>query len=199
MRALEVVLSALDPATLDPPESVLAQIPPRPPGSEKTRELFRGRTDPVLDPLGAAATAAGMVVRALLQPARATRLVDFHRRDSAQPGLEVVLESLIDRVFDAAPPASPRYEEIRRVTQTVTVAGLIELSSDPAVSPEVRSRVDAALAALGGRLAAASEGAMAEAAHRAALAAFIIRYQGRTLVSKPLTIAVPAPPPGDPI
>jgi hypothetical protein len=39
MRALAVILSVLEPATLDIPDSVLAQIPPRPPGSMRTREL----------------------------------------------------------------------------------------------------------------------------------------------------------------
>jgi hypothetical protein len=199
MRALEVVLSVLDPETLDLPETVLAQIPPRPPGSERTRELFQGRTDPVLDPLGAAATAADMVVTALLQPERAARLVDLHRRDSAQPGLEVVLEGLIDRVFDPTPPTLPRHGEIRRVVQTVTVNGLIELSSNPAASPEVRTRVDAALATLGVRLVTPADVGADEAAHRAALAALVTRYQGRVLAPEPMAIDAPSPPPGDPI
>jgi hypothetical protein len=199
MRALEVVLSVLDPATLDLPESVLGQIPPRPPGSEKTRELFRGRTDPVLDPLGAAATSADMVVTALLQPERAARLVDFHRRDAAQPGFEAVLDALIDGVFDSTAPTSPRFGEIRRVVQTVTVGGLIELSSNPSASPEVRARVDGALATLGLALAAPVGVGADEAVHRAALSALIARYQGRTLAPEPVAIAAPALPPGDPI
>ena len=58
LRALEVVLSALEPGALDLSEAVLELIPPRPRGHGKHRELFGSRTDPVLDPLGAAATAA---------------------------------------------------------------------------------------------------------------------------------------------
>ena len=199
MRALEVVLSILDPATLDLPESVLEQIPPRPPGSARTRELFSGRTDPVLDPLGAAATAADMVVKGLLQPQRAARLVDFHRRDAAQPGFEVILATLIDRAFDSRAAASPRHEEVRRVVQTVTVDGLIELSSNPTASPEVRARVGGALAALGRLLGSPTDEGAEEAVHRAALAALIARYQGRALVPEPVSIDAPAPPPGDPI
>jgi len=199
MRALEVVLSILDPATLDLPELVLVQIPPRPPESARTRELFRGRTDPVLDPLGAAATAADMVVRGVLQPERAARLVDFHRRDASQPGLEAILEGLIDRVFDSPATTSPRLEELRRVVQTVTVGGLIELSSNPAASPEVRVRVDGALATLGALLGSPADVGADEAAHRAALAAIITRYQRRALEPEPLAIGAPTPPPGDPI
>jgi hypothetical protein len=199
MRALEIVLSVLDPATLDIPESVLAQIPPRPPGSRANRELFRGRSDPVLDPLGAAAMAADMVVRAIIQPERAARLVDFHRRHPTQPGLEPVLTALIDRVFSATTADSPRLEEIRRVTQTVTVAGLIELSSNAGASPEVRARVDAMLKELRGGLAAPLETGTAEAAHRAALADVITRYMDRGLLPAPLAIDAPEAPPGDPI
>ena len=199
LRALEVVLSVLDPATLDLPESVLAEIPPRPPEFERTRELFSGRTDPVLDPLGAAATAADMVVKELLQPERAARLVDFHRRNAAQPGLEVVLKALIDRVFATSARTAPRLEEVRRVVQTVTVDGLIELSSNPSASPGVRARVDAALDSLGARLAEPEEFDAGEAAHRDALAALIARYQGRTLVPEAMAAGAPPPPPGDPI
>ena len=57
-RALDVILSILDPAALDIPESILRIIPPRPFGYGAHREQFNGLTDPVLDPLGAAATAA---------------------------------------------------------------------------------------------------------------------------------------------
>ncbi len=199
MRALEVVLSVLEPETLDLPESVLKVIPPPPPESGTNREIFRGRSDPALDPLGAAATAADMVVTALLQPERAARLVDFHRRDPAQPGLEAVLGVVIDRVFDATAATAPRLEEIRRVVQNVTVDGLIRLSSNPAASPEVRARVDAALAALDTRLAGPAVVGADEAAHRAALATRIERYRERALAPKPVPPAALQPPPGDPI
>jgi hypothetical protein len=199
MRALEVVLSALDPETLDIPESVLVQIPPRPPGSWRTRELFRGRTDPVLDPLGAAAMAADLVAQLLLQPERAARLVDFHRRDPRQPGLEPILTALIGRVFEPTVPNAPRLEEIRRVTETVTVGGLIELASNAEASPGVRARVDAVLEDLRARLMAPSDAGVGEAAHRAALIDVITRYMERGPVPVPLAIDAPVPPPGDPI
>ncbi|MEJ2582446.1 MAG: zinc-dependent metalloprotease [Acidobacteriota bacterium] len=198
-RALDVVLSILDPATLDLPESLLLKIPPRPPSSARHRELFRGRTDPVMDPLSAAATAADMVVKALLQRERAARLVDFHRRDGSQPGLEVVLDTLIDRVFQAQKNQPPRLDEIRRVTQTATVGGLIELASNPDTALEVRGRVDTALAALAARLGSSAEVSSEDAAHQAALAAVVNRYMERAIDPAPISIDAPAPPPGDPI
>ena len=111
----------------------------------------------------------------------------------------MVLAALIDRVFDSSTPSSPRYGEVRRVVQTVTAGGLIELSSNPSASPGVRARVDAALDSLGGRLAGPADLGVEEAAHRAALSALITRYQGRTVMPESVAIDAPAPPPGDPI
>ena len=175
-RALDVILSILDPEVLDLPESILRIIPPRPFGYGPHRELFRGRTDPALDPLGAAATASEMVVSGLLRPERAARLVDFHRRDPAQPGLEMVLRRIVETTFEAPPPTEERLVEIRRVVQTVTVDGLIGLSADSHTTPEVRSRVDALMAGLHQKLKSGAGDGWAENAHRAALVAAIERH-----------------------
>jgi hypothetical protein len=94
---------------------------------------------------------------------------------------------------------SPHLEEIQRLTQTVTVGGLIRLSSNSETSPEVRSRVDAVLESLREWLTAPSTTGAAEASHRAALADTITRYLDRGLVPAPLAIDAPEAPPGDPI
>jgi hypothetical protein len=138
-------------------------------------------------------------VEALLQRERAARLVDFHRRDGSQPGLELILGTLIDRVFEAHQNESPRLAEIRRVTQTATVAGLIELASDPDAAPEVRSRLEAALNGLRARLGSSAGLSSEDAVHRAMLDAAINRHMERAAQPIPLSIGAPAPPPGDPI
>ena len=89
--------------------------------------------------------------------------------------------------------------EIQRVTQTVTVGGLIRLSSNEYASPAVRSRVDAVLESLREGLVLPSTAGVADAAHRAALANLITRYVERGLVPAPLALDAPAAPPGDPI
>jgi hypothetical protein len=198
-RAMDVILSILEPATLDIPESILSIIPPRPFGYRAHRELFNGRADPVLDPLGAAATASEMVVSGLLQPERAARLVDFCRREPAQPGLEMVLRAIIGKTFGSPPPTEERLVEIRRVVQTVTVDGLIGLSAGSDTTPEVRSRVDALLARLRERLMGGTGDGWAEAAHRAALAAGIGRYLERDIPPNAPSPPATEPPPGDPI
>ncbi|HSM15050.1 MAG TPA: zinc-dependent metalloprotease, partial [Thermoanaerobaculia bacterium] len=90
-RALDALLAALDPAALDLPEPLLRQLAPRAPELGESPERFGSRTAPAFDALGAAATAADLVLRALLEPARAARLVDQHRRSPALPGLDELL------------------------------------------------------------------------------------------------------------
>ena len=79
--------------------------------------------------------------------------MDFHRRDPEQPGLDLVVEFLIRRVFDSKRPDDPRLDEIRRVVQVVTGDGLMSLASNPRASAGVRSRIESALRRLAARTA----------------------------------------------
>lgn len=201
-RALAAILEVLDPATLDLPEPVIRTILPRPFNLDRNPEMFNGATDPAFDPLSAAATAADMAVQSLLQPDRATRLVDFHRRDPALPGLEEVLDGLTGKAF-ASGGTDERQAELRRLVQWVVVRRMIDLSSQASVPAGVRSRVDGRLEALRRRLEPRQGTAPdnADAAHRAFLAAEIARYQRREELA-PATAQRPAPfgpPPGQPI
>ncbi len=172
-EALKTILEVLDLDRLDLPEAVIALLLPRPAEYRPHPELFQGYTAPVFDPLAAAAAMADMAVEGLLQPERAARLVDLHRRDPQLPGLEDVLGALVEKSFASPASNEPRRAELRRVVQWVTVRRMIGLSSDPKASPMVRARVDAALRSLGRRLEPA---AGPDAAQRAFLAAEIRRY-----------------------
>ncbi len=200
-RALKLVLSTLDPAFLDLPESVLELLLPRPNGFPPNEEMFGSATDPAFDALGAAGTAAGMTVGGLLQPQRAARLVDFSRRDPELPSLVEVLDAVTDAAFGAAPqdgtPIGRRRLEIRRTVQSAVVRGMLDLASDPASTPAVRARTEAALAALAERLR--SGGTAQATAHRTYLANEIDRYLQRVRgEASPLPMQT-APPPGSPI
>ncbi len=197
-RALDAIVRLLDPAELDLPEPLLGLLLPRPPGHPPHRELFTGGMDPAFDPIGAAATAARMAVDALLQRERAARLVDHQRRDPAQPGLEMVLEALAGRVGRGATDLPPRRAELARAVDAAIVGGMLALAADPAALHGVRSRADAALAALGRRLEAEG-GPAAERAHRAALAGEIRRHLQRPGLPAAPPQAAPDPPPGSPI
>ena len=199
MEALEVIIGILDPASLDIPEGVLALMTPRPGRFGRNRELFTGNSDPVFDPLAAAATASGQVVQALLQPERAQRLVDFNRRDTDQPGLEKVLGALA-RVALSEKPADPaRHAELRRVAGRAVVDGFIALATAPQTTAAVRGRVDVTLREVALYLTEKQGISSAERAHRELLVADIQRYLERPAATA--TTAAPAPdlPPGSPI
>jgi hypothetical protein len=206
-RALEVVLSTLEPEFLDLPDRVLDLLLPLPHGfadSPRNRELFASATAPAFDALGAAATAAGLAVSGLLDPARTGRLVDLARRDPSLLSLEEALEALVERSFGdrgAGEPADPRRGEIRRAVQAVVVDRLIGLASDPSASPAVRARTEAALETLGARLGEAARAGEtgASVAHAAYLAREIDRHLSRDRSdASPLPAAAGAPP-GSPI
>jgi len=198
-RALSAILDILSPETLDLPEPVIGLLLPRPAEFNVNEEMFTGLTAPAFDPLSAAATGADMAIRLLLRPERTARLVDFHRRDPSLPGLEDVLDALETKAFGGAAPKAERLAEVRRTVQWVLVRRLIGLSADPQAAPGVRSRVDAELRALSGRLGKGG-GEDAEAAHRAFLAGEIERYLGRrTAEAQAKLPEPPAPPPGQPI
>ncbi len=194
-EALDVVLSILDPATLDIPESVLERVLPRPFGYGANRERFQGSTAPLFDALGAAASAADQVVAGLLQPQRCARLVDQHRRDPALPGLNVVLHELLIAGF-ASDTESPRLSEIQHTVQRVIVDRLVDLADDPRASSGVQSALRGAMSELAQRLAPDTE---TVAAHERYLAELLQRALDRPLpASEPPAGTQPAPP-GSPI
>lgn len=92
--ALSAVLATLDPEALDIPDSVLERLTPRL-GSfsfaDSDRELFRNTASPAFDVVAAADTAADLTFNVLLHPQRLSRLVEFHRRDSANPGIDELM------------------------------------------------------------------------------------------------------------
>ena len=80
-KALAAVLKTLSPETLTLPESLLAILPPLPPGLERTRESFPSETGLTFDPIAAAESAADLTLKILFDPARASRLVQYHARN----------------------------------------------------------------------------------------------------------------------
>jgi len=197
--ALEAILSVLSAETLDLPEPVLAVLLPRAFEQDEDVEDFQHATAPAFDALGAAETAARMAVEALLQRERASRLVDFHRRDDQLPGLEDVLSGLIDTGFAAPVPHTERQAELTRVIQQAVVNGMIRLAEDREAPGRVRSRVDASLQTLRKRLQATPGGLPAERAHRAGLRRDIEAHLSRPRDAAPAPPAAFPPPPGDPI
>jgi len=196
--ALEAVLATVRPSTLALPKSVLDQLPPRPSGFGRNRELFPRFTGGAFDPISPAMVAADHAFTAILSPTRAARLVAQHAVDPSLPSLTDVITRMRTAVFDVQ--TSNDYEaEIARGVQRVLADRLMALASDAGM-PQVRAEALAALVDLGAKAGAASaSGANAQSrAHNLLLATDIKRFVERPL--EPARIpTLPEPPPGAPI
>jgi hypothetical protein len=150
-RALNAVLNTLKPQALALPESVLRLIPPRPPGYPRTREDFRIRTAPAFDALAPAEAIAAHVCGFLLNQERAARLVEFHARDSRNPGFDEVLDKILEATWKA--PIGSGYDaEIRRTVNMVVLMNLMSLASGEPASNQVRALAELKLEELKGWL-----------------------------------------------
>jgi len=137
-RALAAVLETLKPEALAVPESLLRLLPPRPPGYQRTRENFRIRTQPVFDALAPAEAVADHVSAFLLNQERAARLVQFHARDSRNPGLAEVIDRILTATWKA-PVATGYAGEIQHSVNTIILMDLMALASGERASNQVRA------------------------------------------------------------
>lgn len=135
-RALAALLGALDAGELALPERLLKLIPPRPAGFDRSRETFRGRTGLTFDALAPAEAAANLVAGLLLDPERASRLVQYHARDNSLPSLDEVIGRLLAAVWrnEAATLAG----QARRAAGYVVVYRLLALAASDAAAGQVR-------------------------------------------------------------
>jgi hypothetical protein len=143
-RALKAVLATLDPRVLALPESLLKIIPPRPVMYPRGREDFKIRTSPAFDAVAPAESAAQHVMQFLFNPQRAARLVEFHDRDTANPGLAEVIDQILDSTHHWA--NFPGYSgEIGRTVDNAAIYDLMALANDPTALLEVRAVATAEL------------------------------------------------------
>jgi Met-zincin/Domain of unknown function (DUF5117) len=137
-RALAAVLSTLKPETLALPESLLKIIPPRPPEYPRDREDFKIHTSPEFDALAPAESAAQHTLQFLFNPERAARLVEFHARNADNPGLEEVLDAILNATWKAPHPNGYN-GEIANTLDYVVLYDLMALSANDHASEAVRA------------------------------------------------------------
>jgi hypothetical protein len=141
-RALATLLKTIEPDFLAIDKRILDKIPGRPAKYGQTPELFPGYTGQTFDPLAAAGTAADLTIRMILQPARASRLADFHGRDGNYPGLGEVIDTLLGATWKTAPKAGPvpMLAGIQRMVDHVALVHLMRLAADEdGASPQARA------------------------------------------------------------
>lgn len=197
-NALNALLTTLDPEILALPESILDLIPPRPMGMAASRENFRGYTSPAPDPVAMAEVAAEHSASLIFNSNRAARLVLQSSRNSEFPGLEDVLNTVINSTLLADRKAG-YHGAIHRAVNTAVLRNLIRLAANDNHSPDVQSLTQLFLENLKAELTerSASVNDMSWKAHYMRSAKMIERMQtdpdSVTLPSAPYT------PPGAPI
>lgn len=195
--ALAAVLDAIDPAELEVPDRILAVIPPVAWGTDSIiREAFPKRTDPMFDSAGAASIAADLVVRGLLEPHRAARVVACHARDARQLSFADVTDALIGKAFEVDPRESGSRTLVRIEVQRTVVDGLMRLAGDVSASPAVKSIAFESLERLSTKLGAPVTGATSS--FRRMLRNEIVRFLDRPFDPQRPAERLAAPQ-GDPI
>ncbi|MDQ1155656.1 zinc-dependent metalloprotease [Brevundimonas sp. SORGH_AS_0993] len=198
--ALDALMLALSPETLDLPDRVidlLSSAQSGVPDRQTDIELFEGRTDAVFDPSSAAGAATEPVYETLLAPERLNRLVEQQRRDPSQLGLQETL----DRIAVTVGPGGalgPRQAELRRVARARYAAYLAALMQGKDLSSTAQGVVRDAANRFGDQLKRC-RGDRNETAQCAYLAqALTGPVEGLKALGETLPVAQPVPP-GAPI
>ena len=195
-RALDALVRSLQPAELTIPAKVLDDLPPRPAGYGRTRELFPRYTGSMFDAVSPAVVASAHVVGEVLEPSRAARLLEQNALDASLPGLGDVIGALT-AVGDPNAADSPYEAEVRRAIARVVAEGLMSLAGGAAM-PQVRAVAAQHLGWLGDAAEGRSMGDDHNAAHFALLARDIRRFEERP--HEPWApLVTPDAPPGAPI
>jgi hypothetical protein len=150
--------------------------------------------------------AADMAVALLLNPERATRLIDYHSRDAKNPGLDEVIDRLITASWKT-PRTAIREAETQRTIGNVVLYRLMLLAQNVQASEQARAIAYTKLddlrkwlvsrPALTGQTIAGQTTDIAERAHAVYAAAQIKRFEDDPKV---ITVTKPADPPdGSPI
>lgn len=95
-QALSSVLQTLSAKNLMIPEDKLALFPPRAMGYWRSRESFKGKTGVAFDAISVASTASDFTLTFLLNPERASRLVQQSALDTDQLSLDMMITALLD-------------------------------------------------------------------------------------------------------
>jgi hypothetical protein len=191
-KALMAVLRTLSPETLTLPEALLRLLPPVPPGYPRTRESFAAFTGLAFDPVAAAESAADLTLTLLFNPQRAARLVEYHARETNNPGLDEVLNEVL-KVTWQAPRANGLAGETQAAVESATLEGLLGLAASPQTSPEARAIARFEVTGLKKQLSVASNLSREGQAHRAAALARIGEFERDPVKFVPMP-PVDAPP-----
>jgi hypothetical protein len=113
------------------------------------------------DPVAAAQAAADLSSSLLFQPERAARLLEYHARDAANPGLEEVIDAVAAKCW-LAPLPKGLAGQVQQAVSLVAFQHVLALAADTKGSPVVSSAALAALRARRTRLPAWAQAQLAQ-------------------------------------
>ena len=139
LEALDALLNTVTVDNLKLSESLLGQIPPRAFGYPRSRETFQSKTGPAFDYLAAVETASSVPFSFIFNADRFNRLLTYKARNNNQPGVDVVLDKIVEAVWKS--PSSNRMDRtIQRVVESEMLKHLMGLAANDRAYAEVRSK-----------------------------------------------------------
>jgi hypothetical protein len=142
--ALDAVLKTLAPDTLTLSGDILKLIPPVPPGHPRTQESFPSETGVTFDPVAAAESAADLTLQVLFDPARASRLLEYHMRTTADgttkgPSLRVMMEKVSKTTAERTEGGHTISSEVERAVEFRGLEWMLGLAVNPLASTQARA------------------------------------------------------------
>ena len=141
--ALDAVLKTLAPETLTLPESLLAVMPPVPPGYPRTQESLPSETGLTFDPIATAEAAADLTLKVLFDPARASRLLQYHMRPTADgskgPSLRVMMEKVSKTTAERPESGHSISSEVERAVEFRGLEAMLALAVNPDATSQARA------------------------------------------------------------
>jgi len=138
-KALQAVLKTLAPDTLTLPESILKLLPPVAPGYPRTKESFPSHTGLTFDPVAAAESAADLTLNVLLNPERASRIIEYHMRVPGSTSLREMMEAISAKVAERPEGGHTMSSEVERAVEFRALEAEMALAVDPAASSQARA------------------------------------------------------------
>ncbi len=140
LKALNAVISCLEPKFLSLPESIVQLIPPRPAGYSFNNELFRKRTGLAFDALAPAETAADLALSFLFNIERLNRMSQY---EVSQNGLGVreMIGLLLAKTWKTPASGTGMEKLIQHQTSQVLLTYLLAASVNEAATFQTKAEL----------------------------------------------------------
>ena len=149
---MTALLATLSPESLALSPELVALIPPRPPLSGNSRELFPRDTGYLFDPVAAAGTASTLSLQVLLDPKRAARLNQLAAVSGGSPNFPTVLDALFKATWNDVEGGTALKERIAQQVQRQMVDQLVLMAAKSGAASAVRAEAWDALNVIKGHL-----------------------------------------------